>query len=525
MLFQFFYQFRQGFNSLAPSKRIAVIFVGALSLISICAFVFFVNQKEYSVLFSNLPADDAGKIIARLQEKKVPYKLSSSGDCILIPSENVPEMRIDLASSGLPHGGVVGFEIFDNRNIGVTDFVQQMNYQRALQGELSRTISDLDEIQMARVHIVMPKKSLFIENQTKSTASVFIKLKPGKKLGASQIDGIVHLVASSVEGLCPEEVMVVDSGGTILSRANAGSQVSKKTNFQIECQRNIEEKLAYKIQSMVARVVGEDKVIARVSTTLDFRVMEKTEEFYDSEEPAIRSRHIRTEKSTAPFFKNGQSAIKPANKQVKDAYGTDHEKMDETVNYEINRTISKTVMPVGEITKLSVAVLVDGVYRKNDKGMEEFQPRSKKEMTALEDIVKKAVGFDAGRGDQIVVKTVPFRDIEPEMGPVEEESWKDKTVLFLPLIKYIISLLAVIFVFIFILRPLVQSLLVMGRDHGVKMKNEELSAPDAQPDIVESSPLSLKRTTREVSEEIELVKDMASHNASDFADVLRGWLG
>jgi flagellar M-ring protein FliF len=197
-LIHFFSQIWKGFTALEPSRRLSILVIAAITVIGIAGMVYWTNSSEYRVLFSNLGTEDAGNIVARLQEKKIPYKLSATGDSILVPSEKISELRLELASSGLPQGGGVGFEIFDTKSLGATEFVQQLNYQRALQGELSRTINGLDEIQHSRVHLVIPKKSLFVEDQKKPTASVILKLKSGKTLRSPQIEGIVHLVASSV---------------------------------------------------------------------------------------------------------------------------------------------------------------------------------------------------------------------------------------------------------------------------------------------------------------------------------------
>lgn len=526
-VFQIFNQFWHGFNSLAPSKRIMVIVTTILSIVVMCAFIFLMNQKEYGILFSELSTDDAGKIIARLQEKKVTYKLSSAGDSILVPSTKVSELRLELASAGLPQGGAVGFEIFDKKSFGVTDFVQQLNYQRALQGELARTINNLDEVQASRVHIVMPKKSLFIENETQPTASVFVKLKSGRKLGTTQVDGIVHLVASSIEELEPENVMIVDSTGRMLSKQQPGSSISKRTTSQNEYQRSVEKELANSIQSMLARVVGDDRALARVSATVDFRVMEKTEEIYDSEEPAVRSRHKKTERSGKPPAGGGQSTVAPIKINSGRGYETNHERLDEVVNYEINRTINKTVMPVGNITKLSVAVLVDGIYHKNDKGMEEYQPRPKKEMKSIEDLVKKAIGFDAKRGDQVVVTSVPFKRVTPELAMSEGGSWKSKISLFIPVLKYIISFAAIVFVVMFILRPVVRSLVERGGDDEAVRARAILASTrggDQQLDMGSVAALSLEGPPGPGSEEIVAVKNLADNDAKGFAEVMRNWL-
>ena len=522
-IFQFFSQLGSAFKSLTPSKKLSIIIVAVIALVGIGAFVVFVNQQEYRVLFSNLSTEDAGKIVVRLQEKKVPYKISSSGDSILVPSEDVSGLRLELASSGLPQGGGVGFEIFDKKSFGVTEFVQQLNYQRALQGELSRTINSLDEIQQSRVHIVIPKKSLFVEKQAKPEASVIIKLKSGARLRASQVDGITHLVAASIEGLHPEEVTIVDSGGNILSTAGSGSQLSKRTDSQIEFQRNIEKHMVNRIQSMLEKVVGKGKVVARVSAALDFSVVERTEEVYDPEEPVVRSLHRRSEKSSAPV-KGGESTVSPIGGASVKAYGADHEKTDETVNYEINRVVSKTVMPVGEIDKLSVAVLVDGLYNKNDKGVEEFRPRSKKEIESLEGLVKRSVGFDAKRGDQVVITCSPFKKIELETGPAEKGFWNTKAHLIVPFVKYLVSLIAMIFLFFFILRPLIKFIVAKDRMEAVGERALPAAAGVLAGPKDESVLLELGKSEDEGPAEITAVKNLAAKDAERFADLLKGWL-
>ncbi|MBW2600135.1 MAG: flagellar M-ring protein FliF, partial [Deltaproteobacteria bacterium] len=493
------------------------------TLVSIGAFVLFVNQKEYRPLFSNLSTEDAGEIVVVLQEKKIPYKVSSAGNSISVPAEYVSELRLSLAASGLPKGGGVGFEIFDSTNFGVTDFVQQLNYQRALQGELSRTINGLDEIQHSRVHIVIPRKSLFVEEQAKPTASVIIKLKTGRRLRASQVEGIASLVAGSVEGLSPEEVMIVDSGGNILSTAKSGSQLSKRTDSQIEFQRNIETNLANRIQSMLEKVVGKGKVVAKVSAALDFSVVEKTEEVYDPEEPVVRSERRRSEKSSAPVG-GGENTVSPTGGQSAKYYGTEHEKTDETINYEINRVVSKTVMPVGEMEKLSIAVLVDGVYSKNDKGVEEFQSRSKKEIKNMEDLVKRSVGFDVKRGDQIVVTSIPFKKIELEMGSAEEEGWKSKLHLIVPLIKYFVSLIALILTLFFILRPLIKFIMTRDRIGDAGAKRLPAAAGGTGIPAGEGVSLEIGGEMDESLKGVDAVRNLADRDAKKFAELLRNWL-
>jgi len=520
-IFQFISQVLKGFNTLAPSKKIVVVMAIIISLLSVWSMVFFVNQQEYRVLFSNLSDDDAGKIIARLAEKKIPYKLSPVGNSIRVPSQKVSELRLDLASSGLPQGGVVGFEIFDKENFGVTEFVQQLNYQRALQGELARTISSLDEIQKSRVHIVIPKKSLFIEQQAKPTASVFLKMNSGRKLQSFQVDGIIRLVASSVEDLNPNEVMVVDSSGNVLSKTVPDSEFSQMTNSQIGYQKSVEKDLSNRIQSMLEKVVGQGKVVAKVSVTHDFQVTEKTEEVYDPEEPVVRSVHRKIEKSGTPFSGKGQSTVSPTVKQRNDIYRTSREKSDEVINYEITRVVSKTVMPVGEIKRLSVAVLVDGNYVKDDKGLETYQTRSKEELAVLENLVKKSVGFDVRRGDTVVISNAPFKKVQMDEAMIEEDSWKNILISLIPAIKFVVSIIALLVVVFIILRPLVAFLIAKGKEGGVSMGDRY--AADGQLDM-EKNLMKLEEKTEKMPQEIEMVRQMANRDSQDFAELVRNWL-
>ncbi|MGB4547589.1 MAG: flagellar basal-body MS-ring/collar protein FliF [Syntrophales bacterium] len=516
-------QITKGFASLPAARKLTILVAAALTLLSIGLVVYLTGQPEYRVLFSNLTSEDAGTIVGKLSEKKIPYRLSPAGDTISIPAEKVSEVRLDLAASGLPKGGGVGFEIFDAKNLGVTEFVQQLNYQRALQGELSRTINSLDEIQSSRVHIVIPKKALFAEDQRKPTASVILKLKSGRALQEPQIQGIAHLVASSIEGLNPRDVMIVDGSGKVLSKVTDSSDLSKMSNAQIDYKRNIEKDLAARIQTMLEKVVGEGKAVARINADLDFKIMEKTEELFDAEEPVVRSMQRATEKATAPSF-GGESTVMPPTKPgVAVARNqSSREKSDETVNYEISKTVNKTVMPVGDIRKLSIAVLVDGIYVKNDKGVEEYQARSDKEMAALDDLVKKAAGFDVKRGDQVVVTNVPFKKVDADTAGFTEKSWMDRFVVFLPIIRQIV-LAAVILLIVFVVaRPVVKMLAAKGREQEVSIHAYPSGAAGelrGQPSLASLGPGEQKNLT-----EADVVRQMAGSDARKFAELLREWI-
>lgn len=512
-------KFWQGFSTLSTSRKMTLAGVTVLILASLSAFVYFTNQEDYRILFSNLNSEDASSIVTKLKEKKIPYQISPSGDIISVPSGKVAELRLELAAAGLPHGGGVGFEIFDNKTLGATEFEQQLNYRRALQGELARTINSLDEIQQSRVHIALPKESLFIDQQKKPTASVTLKLKTGRKLKPSQIEGIGHLVASSIEGLSPDNVMIVDSQGNMLSRGQGESSLSRLSSSQIDYQRGIEKEMGNQIQTLLENVVGQGKAVVRVNADLDFRIMERTEETYDPESPVVRSTQKQMDRMTG----SAPVAAKPSGKAI--ASGSEKEKTDETVNYEISKTVSKTVMPVGEIKKISIAVLVDGIYTKDDKGTATFQERPKKELESLEDLVRKSSGLNAQRGDQVIVTSMPFNRMDSEQG-MTGLPWQDKIAPALPVIKYVVILVALVLVFLFVIRPLIRNVITASRSMDGSIQRQ---LPSAESGVsVEWSgkvpPLALSQLEDKHLGEMDMAKQLAGANAKKFAELLRNWL-
>ncbi len=513
-LLKFLTKLWAGFDSLSSGRKISVILVAVVAAASIGLMVYLTNQIEYRVLFSNLSAEDAGSIVGKLNEKKIPYKISSTGNAVSVPAEKVSELRLELATAGLPQGSGVGFEIFDNKTLGATEFEQQLNYRRALQGELARTINGLDEIQSSRVHIALPKDSLFSEQQKRPTASVTLRLKSGKTIRPGQIEGIVHLVASSIEGMNPDDVMVVDSRGTILSAGQNDSKLSKLTSSQVDFQRNTEKDLAGRIQSMLENVVGKGKAVVRVTAELDFRVTEKTEESYDSEAPVVRSVQRNSDKTNA-VLKTGALSENP-----------EKEKLDEIINYEINKVTNKTVMPVGDTKKLSIAVLVDGTYKKNEKGEEVYQPRTKNEIDSIEDLVRKSAGINAQRGDQVVVTNMPFRKADVE--EAESPSIKERVETFIPIFGYIAIAGVIIFILLFIVRPLITNI-----TKAAPVPVRQL--PGANVALSISGETQAEQYARQVAAEMqassgqpltatEIAREMARADSKQFADILRNWI-
>ncbi len=410
------------FQALTLGQRIGVVVVLALAIATIPMLMLLGKEPELVVLFSQLDSDDTRAIIQELGRQGVTYEMGEGGNTIKVPVERVHELRLQLASAGLPESAGVGFEIFDRTGLGVTPFTQQMNYRRALQGELARTISQISQVDRVRVHLVIPEKRLFASEQKPAQAAVVLTLKRGNPLGGTQVQGIVHLVASSVEGLEPSQVTVVDNHGKVLSQ-NSADDDAQLTATQIETQRGVEHDLERRVQTMLDQVLGPDKSVVRVTAPLEFRQIEITEESFDPNSQVVRSENRSQEKVTEKGLgpQTGvpgvQSNVPNAPRPTGGAGPKEAKRKNETLNYEVNRKVSKIIEPTGAIQRLSVAVLVDGTYEATENsegnasdgvGDKKYLPRSEQEIQNLILIVKKAVGFSEDRGDQIEMVNVPF---------------------------------------------------------------------------------------------------------------------
>src|SRR5512136_590928 len=385
--------------ALSPAKRWTV---GGIVLISVLFFALLIataNRIDYKPLFANLGNEDAGEIMKKLKEMKVPCRVSDDGKAILVPAGKVYELRMSLASDGLPQGGGVGFELFDRKNFGMTEFVQKLNYQRAMQGELSRTISQISGVEQSRIHLALPEKSLFKENEKSPTASIVLKMKSARKLSEGEVQGIVHLVASSVEGMDPDHISVIDSQGRMLNKPAISDPAGRLASSMMETEHNYETGVEERLQTLLDRVVGPGKSAARVNVALDFKNMEKYEERYDPQAAVVRSEQ-RSEQKDAVTMPSGVPGVQsnlgkiPPSPVVPPAGS----KNDETKNYEISRSTSKIVELPGSLSRISVAILVDGRYEKvaGKKGASQLKyvPRTPDELQKIEALVKSAVGFN-----------------------------------------------------------------------------------------------------------------------------------
>lgn len=453
-------------------KVIAVAGVAAMIAVVI-AVVLWANQPVYHLLYSNLSPEDAGTITEKLKGMKVPYEIQN-GNAVLVPEEKVHELRLLLAGDGLPSGGGVGFEIFDRTSIGMTDFVQKLNYKRALQGELARTISQLNEVEQARVHLVVPEKTLFSEKKESARASVVLKIRGGRTLSQNQVHGIVHLIASSVEGLSAQNISIVDTRGNILSKPSDDGYAANLSTYQVEYQRNLEKSMEDRVQSMLEKAVGPGKVSVRISSTLDFKQVETTEEKYDPDVVAVRSEQRVQENSAGssgsasgvPGVVSNLPSAKNENQQAageKGGAASQSKRAQETINYEINKTVNHIVEAAGTIKRLSAAILIDGNYEvakgADGKETKKYVQRSEEEISKYTEIVKKAIGYNEERGDQVEVLSILFESSAlAEEAEAEPES-KFQITAIMPFIKYAVALIVAALAFLFIIKPLMKTIL------------------------------------------------------------------
>ena len=404
-------KFLPWWNNLSGSRKIAIIGSACFTIIIMYVLSGQVMKTSFSVLYRNMDPAEAGEVVDYLSENKIPYRISDGGTAILVSSNSLQQVRLDLASAGLPKSGVVGYEIFDQTNLGMTEFLQKVNYRRALEGELAKTISNLEEIKSARVHLVIPETRLFKEDNKEPTASVVLYLNRNLPLAKRQIEGIIYLVASSVEGLSAENISILDSSGKLLSSPHSEDKLAALSSNQLDMTKNVETYLEDKAQSMLDGVLGTNKSIVRVSATLNFDQVERTVESYDPDNLTIRSEEISEEKGTETDSGNAD--------RKKD---TSSSKKNTIRNYEVNKTIENLVNQVGNITLLNVSVSLDGSYEmvKGSSGKTERQyvPRSQEEIDKLIALVKGAVGYSSERNDIIEVANIPFETMQ--------DDWEEK---------------------------------------------------------------------------------------------------
>jgi flagellar M-ring protein FliF len=415
-------------SRLARPQQLLVLGLGVLVAVGILLASQRWPAGEYVPLFASLTSEEAGAIVAELRSSKTPYRIGGAGDQILVPAEQAGEVRLRMAARGLPLGGGVGFEVFDKSPFGMSDFGQRLNYQRALQGELSRTIGQLRQVVRARVHLVLPQPSLFTDRDRPASASVFLQLSANARLGADQVRGIVHLVASSVEGLSPDRVTVVDTAGHVLS-VGAEAEAAPLSPRRLEVKTAVEEGLERRVQSLLDGALGPGRAMTRVSAQLNLDQVDRTEERFDPT-PVVR-REVRTVETTTgntatPVLPPAPPAAGAPAPPAQNSTTTNQGNREaESVDYELTRVVARTLTTPGEIQRLSVAVVLRMNTRgtpKDGKEVREPVPRSADELEKLRTIVMSAVGYTETRGDQVTVVELPFDAAagEPDRMPGDE---------------------------------------------------------------------------------------------------------
>ena len=467
------------------SRKIAL---GILAMALVAGFTtmfIWANKMEFKVAFSGLTKEDAALVVEKLKESNTPYRLTGDGTTIMVPEAVVYDVRLSMARDGIPKGGHVGFEIFDKTEFGTTDFVQNINKTRAIQGELARTITAFDEVKTARVMIVMPKDSVFVEEVKKPSASILLELN--SDLDKEKVTSIAHLVASAIQDLTPKEVTIVDTAGRILFEGKSEEEQAKinaenLADAQYQHKIRFEENLTKRIQTMLERIVGKDKAIVRVTSEMDFSEDDMNEEIFDPFERGgdfVRSRKNRAEKVV------GLSEEVPIPSTVNPIVGDENlqgkqnnelaNKSDDTFNYEISKRVREVKKPMAVLTRLSVAAVVDGKYEtKADESGNQgrtYVPRSPEEMKQFQDIVVKAMGYNEERSDQVSVECFPFASIaeiqaEPALKGIEkiQEQYG----------RLIANLLIVVALFLLVIRPIIKTV----KEIKTTVEREALPSPE-----------------------------------------------
>ncbi|MGE5343620.1 MAG: flagellar basal-body MS-ring/collar protein FliF [Candidatus Omnitrophota bacterium] len=530
------------------------IFMGAVIVLTVVAIVFIVNLSSaltYGVLFSNLSAKDSGQILEQLKAKKVPYKIEGGGTVIKVPEEMVSELRIEMASNGLPEGGGVGFEIFDKNSLSATDFVQNINYLRAIEGELTRTLSEIKEVRSAKVHITMPKRSVFIDEQEEAKASIVLNLRPGAALSESLVPAILHLTAQAVEGLKPENIAIIDVQGKLLSKPKgSGDDIfAEMSSTQLSYQKKMEDNMTRDIVSVLEPTIGSGKVRANVKLKLNFDKVESTEETYDPNATAKVSESSETSSSTGASRSGGvpgvssnvgQAGTTTTTTPDPSLSGGKSKSEKSLINYEVSKKVTHLTKPVGEIERLSVAVVVDDATTLQTRDGEltpETRKRTPDEIETIKKIVQAAVGFNQERGDVIEVANLPFDNTAMKVDEVNIKKERNKELL-TQLGTYAAIVIGVLLLIFAVIRPVTRRVLEILKQARAP-KTEEIEIPrvdseklaalqeakdeaEIEKELMEK--YKVPKSTRKMGFIREKVKKFAQENLDETASLVKSFL-
>ena len=490
-------------DQLTLQQKMGVV-VGVVALFALIAGAWIWGQTpDYRVLYSNLSDRDGGAIIESLQQMNIPYKFAEGGGALLVASNQVHEARLKLASQGLPKGGNVGFELMENQKFGITQFAEQVNYQRALEGELARSVESIGAVAAARVHLAIPKPSVFVKEQQKPSASVVLSMQGGRLLDSAQVSAIIHLISSSVPEMSAKNVTVVDQNGTLLSASHDGNTNEGLDANQLKYVHQVEQSYIRRIEALLAPMLGANNLRAQVSAAIDFSRTEQTSESYKPNQPPNEST-IRSKQSSEAMNGSGLNAGgipgaltnqppvpatapivadagAPGGEATANSGNVSNLQKESTVNYEVDRTIRHTVLPVGSIKRLSVAVVVNGNRKVTDaKGKTSTKSLTDEEKEQIDNLVRDAMGFDQTRGDSLNVQVAAFAESKETIE--EMPLWKrpDTIELAKELLKYALIAAIMLFVIFRIIKPAVDTFLTLkSNTGGFTAAEESETAPEA----------------------------------------------
>lgn len=537
----------RGFLQLSNARKIGLgIGVAAVAAI-LWVLYLYSSAPEYRVLFANVSDKDGGAVIAALSQMNVPYRMADGGGAILVPAGMVYETRLKLASQGLPRGGGVGFELLETQKFGVSQFVEQVNYQRAIEGELARTIQSIAVVQSARVHLAIPKPTVFVRENQKPSASVLVTLYPGRTLDAAQVTGMVNLISSSVPELSSRNVTVVDQAGNLLS-GPAGDSAGRTAldASQLKYLHQVEAAIAARVESILRPIVGAENVRAQVAANLDFSETEQTSESFkpnaSPRDQAIRSQQSNESNSTTPQAAQGVPGAlsnqppgaasaplvtpQPAGQQGNQPPPATSSQKEQTVNFEVDKTIRHTKGEVGSIRRLSVAVVVN--YRRVGEGAKgKLEPLAEQEIAQITDLAREAMGFSKDRGDTLNVVNAPFRITEAEAAAAALPFWKDSWLIaFTISIAKWIGFTVVALIALMMTRTAVRDLIRLGA------APQPAAAGAGGPGMImpgggyeAQAPAGAGPAPSGYEGDLRAVRDMAKQDPAIVAQVVKGWVG
>ena len=477
-------------NAQSMPRKMTVGVIAAALLAVMAGLLITGREDPYEYVFVDLSAEDSQAIVEHFKRNGVnDFIVDSKG--VKVPKERVLSLRLQLSQEGLPAHGVVGWEKFDKQEFARTEFEQQINRLRAIQGELSRTIMSIDGINSARVHIVLPKQSVFVQEQKEPTASVYIKSKRGSSLEEKQIRGIQHLVSRAVEGLKPNNISIIDQEGKLLTKIESEDFATKMTKEMLAYKQAVEREIEEKIRSIVGKVVGHDRVDAKVDATVDFTQEEQTISDVDPDKTAVVSRNTSGEAMQGaglnPTGIPGSKSNVPGEQETPSSSGnsSSNKRDSELVNFEVSKTVSKKLMPVGTVRRLTAAVLVDGKQEVIGDGAKPvFDPRSDEEMKKIEDLVKRAMGFKDGR-DEVQVSNMMFQLDNAQRQVISMET-QEKREYFSTIATSMAVAVSLILFFAFIVRPYFRWL-----TYDNERKHQATVIEEYRPDLEQSMVQSL----------------------------------